>query len=288
MLLAGNGSLDFAEAVAVQNAEGNPLENVQVEDKYTDSQILAICTQQHAVDYDGDGDLDMVVGCFGPKFYYYENTGTKDEPALSAPVELPVQIDGYHSGPHFVDWDNDGDLDLLSGSGTGGALLSVNRGSREQPEWSEFQQLLPPSTNHEQTTAGGKSIEPSPSTRVWAYDWNRDGLLDLLVGDSANIVNPVEGLSVEEFEARKSEYEKTMEELQAAQAPLYEKMQKAMEAGEEPDEELNKQLQEASQKFSELYQTRSSFIDEQSTGFVWLYIQKPSAVAATNTATTNE
>ena len=278
--LAGNSTLDFAAAQAVLNVAGKPLENINLKDDpdKEQKQIQTICTQQHAVDYDGDGDRDLVVGCFGKNFYYYENRGKDGQPELSeTPVELPVQSPSYHAAPHLVDWDKDGDLDLLSGTGAGGVLFAENVGSRQKPEWSEFRLLIPGSTAHEQTTAGGKEIVPSPSTRVWAVDWNQDGWLDLLVGDGATIVNPKEGLTQDEFAQRKKEFDEKMTELQKKQQPLYERYREATKDGKKADEELMKEMQSLSQEAGQLYQARSEFQNEQRTGFVWLYVRKPSA-----------
>ncbi len=281
--LAGNGTLDFAAAQAVLNAAGKPLENANLKDDpdKEQKQILTICTQQHAVDYDGDGDLDLVVGCFGNNFFLYENHGKDGQPELSeSPVELPVKSPSYHAAPHLADWDKDGDLDLLSGTASGGVILSENVGTRQKPEWSQFQQIVPGSEAHQQTTAGGKEIVPAPSTRVWAVDWNQDGWLDLLVGDSTAIVNPKEGLTQEEFEQRQKEFNEKMLELQKKQQPIYQRYQAAMKdrkEGEEPDKELMDELQVVQKEASELYRSRSEFQDEQRTGFVWLYVRKPTS-----------
>src|SRR5712691_2430171 len=221
-MLAGKGGLDFAAAEAVKNSAGKPLENIQLTDGDNDRQILTICTQQHAVDYDGDGDLDLVVGCFGSNFYLYENTGRNGEIALSEhPVELPIKSTSYHSAPHLVDWDGDGDLDLLSGCADGGVIISENKGTRAKPEWAAFKQLIPPSSRHSQSTSKGEEIVPSPSTRIWATDWNGDGLLDLLVGDCATITNPKEGLDAAEYARRLKDHDDKMAAFAQRQAPVY-------------------------------------------------------------------
>jgi hypothetical protein len=137
--------------------------------------------------------------------------------------------------------------------------------------------LIAESTAHEQTTAGGQEIVPSPSTRVWAVDWNRDGWLDLLVGDGATITNPKEGVTQEEYELRKKDFTEKMQELQTKRQPLYERYQAATKDGQKPDEELMKEMQASSQEVSQLFQSRSEFQDEQRTGFVWLYVRKPNA-----------
>lgn len=279
-MLAGKGSLDFAAAVELKDTAGKPLLNVQLaggENNGMDpNQTRTICTHQHAVDYDGDGDLDLVIGCFGPEFFFHENTGTAEEPQFAGTsVQLPVRSTSHHSAPHLVDWDGDGDLDLLSGTAEGGAILSENTGSRKAPEWSAFRQLIPPAAVHEQTTAGGREIEPSPSTRLWATDWNGDGLLDLLVGDSCQIVNPKEGIGADEYENRLKEFNRQVNAHQKIQQPLYEQYSRQMAEGGKADEELQKKMEEASAEFQKIYSSRDEFQESRSTGFVWLYLRKP-------------
>jgi len=69
-------------------------------------------------DLDNDGDLDMMSGERGGKFYYFENIGTAAAPTFGEAQELPFSLTdiGNFSTPTFVDLDNDGDFDMLSGS----------------------------------------------------------------------------------------------------------------------------------------------------------------------------
>lgn len=287
MLLPGQGKMDFAAAIALKNAAGKPIENVQLgedEGVQSQNQVLTICTQQHAVDYDGDGDLDLVVGCFGPKFYLHENTGQAGAPSISeTPVELPIQSTSYHSAPHLVDWDRDGDLDFLSGAGDGGVLYSENTGTRQKPEWSAFKQLIPPSSQHEQFASDGEEILPSPSTRVWATDWNGDGHLDLLVGDSATITNPKPGIEKEQLAKLRAENATHMAELQKKYQPLMTRYQAIAQKGEQPSEEMQKELNEYSTEMQKVYTELQEFQTSERTGFVWLYIRKPATVTTAST-----
>lgn len=278
-MLSGRGGLDFAAAVAVTNSAGKPLENAEILEaagsNLADNQTQTICTHQHAVDYDGDGDFDIVNGCFGPEFFLYMNSGSNQNLQFAEkPIVLPVKSRAHHAAPHLADWDDDGDLDLLSGTSEGGVIISINEGTRAEPVWSEFRQLVPGSDKMQQSTADGKEIVPSPSTRVWTYDWNSDGYLDLLVGDCANIVNPKDGVSPEEYERLTKKNAEDMERVQADYQALYEKFQSSAESGE-ASEEMQKQLTEASSKMMEVYSARKEFEDSQSTGFVWLYLRVP-------------
>jgi hypothetical protein len=88
---------------------------------------------------------------------------------------------------------------------------------------------------------------------------NGDGKLDLLVGDTVSLISPAKDLSDEEFKEKFEAWQKAVEDAQ-----------KALISDAADEEARNK----ASQEFSKLYQKRSEFMQEERTGFVWLYVQK--------------
>lgn len=72
-------------------------------------------------DLDGDGDFDMVVGKKDRSVIkVYENAGTPWEPAWGLKPEwVPPNAGGSDGTADFADLDNDGDMDMLLGDGTG-------------------------------------------------------------------------------------------------------------------------------------------------------------------------
>jgi hypothetical protein len=81
-----------------------------------------------AADWDGDGDLDLLVGADDGNVSLYCNTGTNKSPELASAVQLvpPVERTSYQHPPKDVrrgsrskicvtDWNEDGRLDLLVG-----------------------------------------------------------------------------------------------------------------------------------------------------------------------------
>ncbi|MEM7311914.1 MAG: VCBS repeat-containing protein [Planctomycetota bacterium] len=272
--LEGQGGNDFAESYSIKSVDDKTLANVTVpEDAAEPYDFKNICTHQHAVDYDSDGDLDLVVGCISANFFLFRNEPKDGKPGLPTIGEqLEIASPKGHAGPHFVDWDNDGDLDLLTGTGQGGALISINTGNASEPSYAKFQQLVPGTNSHEQSLDDGP-VQPGPESRVWAYDWNHDGLVDLLVGDSVTTTKRKAELSDAKFAELKSDYEKRMQEAQDA-------YQKIMDELGEIDydnlpADVEKKMSEASQNMYKIMQTRSEFQTVERTGHVWLYLRKP-------------
>ena len=270
-ILAGKGPMEFAPAESLTDSEGDRLSNFKIDDDNKNSkQTQTICTHQHAVDYDGDGDLDLVVGCFANSFYLYKNSGQDGEPSLDKPVALPVESPSYHAAPHLVDWDADGDLDLLSGTGYGGVVWSENTGSRQDPQWADFATLIEAPGKSSAKVVSDGSIQPSTASRIWVTDWNGDGKLDILLGDTASIQKP-------EAKTRIARLESQMKASRDEAKPLRAELRQLRKDGLKPDDDKIVAVRDKLQELSDVYlklsrELRGSQATER-TGFVWLYVQ---------------
>ncbi|HVJ69479.1 MAG TPA: VCBS repeat-containing protein, partial [Caulifigura sp.] len=124
----------------------------------------------------------------------HRNTGLTESPRYAEPMKLeaegrPIDTFGCPS-PNFVDFDNDGDLDLLCGEFLDGFTYFENVGSRTEPQYSPGRGLK--NDRGERLAMDLEMIVPI------AFDWDRDGDHDLIVGDEDGRVAFVENVSPNE------------------------------------------------------------------------------------------
>ncbi|HOR26620.1 MAG TPA: VCBS repeat-containing protein [Candidatus Sumerlaeota bacterium] len=152
----------------------------------------------YVVDWDGDSVKDVLISCCvwfeygwanafdekgewknGPldgRFYFFKNLGSNDDFVLDYPLRMtsndgkPLSVYGYAK---FVvqDFDNDGDLDIISSDFLNHTYFFENVGSRSRPEMLPAQPIL--------TTQGPFESE-TQALNVVACDWDDDGDVDLL------------------------------------------------------------------------------------------------------------
>lgn len=134
-------------------------------------------------DFDGDGDLDMLIGNkIAPyddtsgRLYYYENQGSAAAPDFRLADSLGMEA-AYHYAPAAGDLDGDGDLDLLVGTWNDGISLVMNESaSGGAPAFRETERRYV-------TLTRGSNAAPTLG------DLDGDGDLDLIVGESSGTLN---------------------------------------------------------------------------------------------------
>lgn len=142
-------------------------------------------------DFDQDGDLDLICGEFLDQLTYFENTGSRPEPRYAMGRRLSnngraLQMDLQMIVPKAVDWDQDGDFDLVVGDEDGRVAFIENSGELI----GGLPQFLPP-RYFRQKAAG---VKFGALATPYAYDWDGDGDEDLICGNTAGYIGLIENL----------------------------------------------------------------------------------------------
>lgn len=147
---------------------------------------------QMLADFDGDGDLDLMCGEFLDGFTYFQNTGTRTEPKYAAGRRLvsdgkQIVVELEMLVPHAIDWDGDGDVDMIVGDEDGRVALFEHTGKLVEgmPQYRApryFQQEADP-------LKFGALVTPC------GFDWDGDGDTDFIAGNTAGYISFIENLS---------------------------------------------------------------------------------------------
>ncbi|MBP3531993.1 MAG: VCBS repeat-containing protein [Thermoguttaceae bacterium] len=145
------------------------------------------------VDFDGDGDLDLLCAEFRDTLQYSENVGTRTEPRYR-PFEPLTLTDGTKAAvelamptPVAFDWDADGDADVLVGDEDGRIAFFENSG-----ELKDGKPLFKPPYYFRQEP---DLLKCGALSTPWGVDWDDDGDWDLICGNTAGYVFFFENLS---------------------------------------------------------------------------------------------
>ncbi|HEX5003404.1 MAG TPA: T9SS type A sorting domain-containing protein [Bacteroidia bacterium] len=145
-------------------------------------------------DLDGDGLTDMLIGDFGyfnpvppytSKIAWFKNTGTTASPSFALQTD---DLGGFSSlgltglNPAFGDLDNDMDDDLILGNADGTLVYFKNTaGPNVPPVYSLAQANL--------TDISGAAIDVGQFSTPQLVDVNKDGKIDLLIGEKSGNIN---------------------------------------------------------------------------------------------------
>jgi len=234
-LFRGIGEGRYEAGESILDAEGVPLAHHPVElARYNaavkagekgsiQDRVASFGSWPTPVDWDGDGDLDMLIGSFGGEVYLRRNDGTRRDPQWAA-ESIRVEADGAplkvtcHAAPVAADWDGDGRFDLVVGSGDGSVAWYANSGPAGAPELGPRQVLVEAKAESKfwsQQLRHDEAVQPGVRAQICVVDYDLDGRLDLLVGDWSH-VERLRDLG----DAEREEFEAVVEELADAQKRL--------------------------------------------------------------------
>ena len=187
------------------------------------------------MDWDDDGRPDLIIGNYGGDLVVRRSRAQVPQPGLLPVDSQPVFDEFYLSynrgqlnvfdyveggagpledekylSPTTADWDRDGLMDIVIGTGSGAVYWLRNTGELGEPRFAGPEMLLPGLsgegsppyqvlTNDQTPTRGARAS-------VDVVDWNGDGRLDLIVGDYSASLRLREGLTeqdLQDFEALK-------------------------------------------------------------------------------------
>ena len=175
-----NSSPDYAEPFALETTDGKRLESFG-------------WPSPNFIDFDSDGDLDLLCGDFRDRFIYFENVGTATSPryAPSRPINgtdgqrLTIELE--MATPVVFDWNRDGWPDILCGDEDGRIACFINSGKFETDLHDEGDKtpIFEPRVYFRQEAEyikGGSLISPAVA------DLDGDGAQDIIAGNAAGFL----------------------------------------------------------------------------------------------------
>ncbi|WP_432799313.1 FG-GAP repeat domain-containing protein [Poriferisphaera sp. WC338] len=145
-----------------------------------------------AIDWDRDGDTDLIVGQEDGRVIFLEHTGSVANglPVFNKPLYFQQNAEfvkyGVLTTPVGIDWDNDGDQDIITGNTAGNIGLIENIGTPKVPKWKPPVHLEADGETILILSGYNGSIQ-GPAEEKWGYtcldvaDWDHDGLHDIII-----------------------------------------------------------------------------------------------------------
>jgi len=129
------------------------------------------------VDWNNDGNHDLLVGDSNGNVFIYRNTNNNSSPVLDGGTFV-LNTGDERASAEVADWNGDGKKDLVIGTLTGTVQVYINQNTDAVPSFGTYFNVQAGGNTFDFTTGYDRS-----APRV--YDWDSDGLKDLMVGELA-------------------------------------------------------------------------------------------------------